>query len=399
MNTHRIVFFSISAILLLAGLLSGIRLFYVLLISQAGLLFCSLVLNIWAVTTFTYLQQLSNPTTLRGQMVHLTLALHNEKPLPFPLTHIQVAVADEPDYRDMTFNLVPHSQMSFDLELNCPYRGEYAVGMTIIDFLDLFGLLRLPFDMRLLPYYRMPLLLVYPRLIKLERLNMPALDAHHFSRLQALTEDHNEPYAMVRPYRPGDPGKQIHWKVSLRQRELMTRLYEQAAEPSVDLLLDLGRSRQLNESSRQAEDVLCECAAALIYYLLSRHWHVRVIGYGRKRQVMTGSDLHDFQALYHWLARVSFDSQQDFFQQIDRDWTNGVDLHAVLMITTRPDPRLGPISRQGRIRQISCYTLVAGPAHADPLEKVMAERFHQDHLPIWFIHYGESLADVLQADR
>ncbi len=399
MNTHRIIFYFISAILLLAGLLSGVRIFYVLLISQACLLLCSLILNIWAVTTFTYLQQLSSPTALRGQTVHLKLALHNEKPLPFPLTHIQVAVADEPDRRDMTFNLLPHSKMAFDLDLNCPYRGEYAVGMTIIDFLDLFGLLRLPFDMRLLPYYRMPQLLVYPRLIKLERLNMPALDAHHFSRLQALTEDHHEPYAMVRPYRPGDPGKQIHWKVSLRQRELMTRLYEQAAEPSVDLLLDLGHTRPLNENIRQAEDVLCECAAALIYYLLSRHWHIRVVGYGRKKQVMAGSDLHQFQTLYHWLAQVAFDSQQDFLQQIDHDWIGSTDQHALLIITTRPDPRLKLISRQGRMHQISCYTLVAGPAYADPREKVMAEQFHQDNLPIWFVHYGESLADVLQADR
>jgi uncharacterized protein (DUF58 family) len=348
--------------------------------------------------TFTYLQKLSRETTLRGNPVQLTLEIHNEKPIPFPLMRIQVMLANEPAMQQLSLNLPPRSHQTYELDMVCPYRGEYTVGMTIVDLLDIFGLIRLPFDMRMLPYYRMKTLLVLPRLVLLPRLNMPALDVQQFSRNQTLTENHNEPFAMVRPYRPGDPGKQIHWKASMRQHKLMTRIYEQSSEHAVELLLDLRQAEKSGEEARQTEDILCECATALIYHLLKQNWQLKITGYGRQKIHQTGSSLKDFQELYHWLARVPFDGSSHFTQQMQRDLAAGTSARAVLILTGRPDTDMAKILRQDTFKHLTCYTLVTGPVKISPRENRMAELFHQAGLPVWFIHYGESLADILRVE-
>lgn len=398
MNARRPVFYGAALVLLIAGLFSGNRIFYVLLISQVVLVICALVLNLWAAMTFTYLQRLSRETTLRGNPVNLTLEIHNEKPIPFPMMRIQVLLASEPGQQLLALNLPPKSHQTFELEMDCPYRGEYPVGMTIIDLLDIFGIIRLPFDMRLLPYYRMPMLLVYPRLVLLPRLNMPALDVQQFSRNQTLTENHDEPFAMVRAYRPGDPGKQIHWKASLRQHKLMTRIYEQSSEHAVELLLDLRQPERPGEEASQAEDIFCECATALIYHLLKQNWLLKITGYGRLKKRFTGSNLKDFQEIYQWLARISFDGSGAFSRQMQKDMLSGTSARAVLILTGKPDPDLAQILHQDTLKHLTCYTLVAGPVKVSPQEARMGELFHQAGLPVWFIHYGESLADILRVD-
>ena len=398
MKGRRPLFYGAGLVLLVAGLLTGIRIFYVLLFSQVVLLICALLINFFAAMTFTYLQNLSREITLRGSPVQMTLEIHNEKPIPFPMMRIQVMIANEPGMQLLSLNLPPRSHQTYELDMACPYRGEYAVGMTVVDLLDIFGLIRLPFDMRMLPYYRMKTLLVLPRLVLLPRLNMPALDVQQFSRNQTLTENHNEPFAMVRPYRPGDPGKQIHWKASLRQHKLMTRIYEQSSEHAVELLLDLRQPEKPGEEARQTEDIFCECATALIYHLLKLNWQLKITGYGRQKIHRTGSSLKDFQELYHWLARVPFDGSGQFSQQMVHDLASGSSARAVLILTGRPDTDLAKILHQDVMKHLTCYTLVTGPVKINPREVRMGELFHQAGLPVWFIHYGESLADILRVD-
>lgn len=398
MKKRQAFFYGLAVVLLIAGLLSGNRIFYVLLFAQAGVLLCVLILNLWAVLSFTYAQSISQSKTLRGRPVTLSLSVHNEKPLPFPLMRIRLSVADSCEHQEHTFNLAPQSHVDLNEEMPCPYRGAYAVGMTVIDFLDLFGLLRLPFDMRILPYYRMQQLLVYPRLVELTRLHLPALDMPRFTRHQNLTDDSEQPYAMVRKYRPGDAGKQIHWKVSMRQRKLMTRVYEQATEPDIELLLDLNTGGYQGERAKQTEDIFCECATALVYYLLRQNWHLMVTGYGQEIRHLNGSSLKDFQPIYQWLAAVRFDSHRGFLQQVRRQQAGSQPVRTRILLTTRIENEIGDVLGQNRLSRTSLYTYIAGPAREHHNEAQIAGLFRQAGFPVWFIHYGDDLAKVLQGE-
>ena len=365
MKSRQLIYGCLALVWLLAGTASGERVFFVLLAVQLFLLLAGLAANIWAALTFAYTQELSAETTTRGQPVHLLLNIHNEKPVPFPLMRIQTALPDPAARRELNFNLAAGSRLFFDLELECPHRGDFIVGMTVIDFIDLFGLLRLPFDMRLLPYYREKRLLVYPRLIELPGLHLSAIGQPAPSARQKSVDDLMEPFAGVRDYRPGDPGKLIHWKASLRQRKLQTRLFDQSGEPHILLLLDLQPPAGNPEEVLQTIDTCCEAAAALIHTLLGRGWPLRLVCSGDSRREQTGRSLRDFERLHRWLAQVTFSGKIPFHQLLAGELTGHYAGGAILAITHAASPEILSVLASSQRGQAQVYSLFTGPAAND----------------------------------
>ncbi len=202
----RPIYYSLAGFFLIAGLASGERPFFVLFLAQILLSLLALLVNLYAAWTFSFLQQTSASQVQHGDRVHLQLQIHNEKVLPYPLLRIRINQAEDPEPARLEFNLAPHSQRDFDVPLHCPYRGRYPVGMTVIDFIDCFNLVRLPFDLRHLPYYRMPELLVLPGFetgVTLEGQAQARQAAAHLAR---PSDDNSEPYATVRPTSLVTPG-------------------------------------------------------------------------------------------------------------------------------------------------------------------------------------------------
>ena len=70
------------------------------------------------------------------------------------------------------------------------------------------------------------------------------------------TEDINSP-SDVRTYAPGDPMKKIHWKLSLRKRELLVRRFEEPALPDALVLMDQSAPRAAShEASADLRDAM-----------------------------------------------------------------------------------------------------------------------------------------------
>ena len=416
MKYWRPAYYSLMSFWLIAGLASGQRIFFVLFASQALLALNALVMDIWAAYTFRFLQTLSASKTIHGQPVKLELHIYNENILPYPLMKIRLATAVLNEQRDLQFNLSAGSQIDFDLILECPYRGDYQVGMTIIDFVDIFNLVRLPFDMRKLPYYRSPDLLVYPMLHRFDRLPLPALERKSFSRRNFATEENSEPFSTIRSYRPGDASKQIHWKASSRQQTLLTRQYDQSAEPRVLLVLDFQKPPWTNEAAWQAEDVLCENAAGLIHHLLRQDKTLSLVSLGVASPFADEREhygMKNFQRFYKWLAAVPFVEPGEEFQaksgrqamflsrQLAILAADVTDNRALLVLTTQVDLALVPALIQLRRRNRPVMIIVAGPGPAqvamteDQLQVArqaaeLQRQLDELQLPSWFASFGES---------
>jgi uncharacterized protein (DUF58 family) len=382
------------AVLPLAGLLTGSRILYVLFAYLVLLLLAGLAQNLWAAFTFTYTQSLDRATTIRGRPVRLALRILNEKPFPYSLMRIRLATADPREARQLDFNLAPRASKEFDLLLECPHRGEYPIGMTVIDFVDLFGLVRLPFDMRLLAYYRMPALLVYPRTSELRGLPMTSLDNKSFARSARSSEDPQEPFSSVRPYRPGDSQRRIHWKASARQRTLLTRQFDPTEEPRIRVLVDLQSPPWTGEAARQAEDALCECAASVLQYLLRQDWPLEVASHGRRPEIRPARGMQDFPVLHRWLATVPFSSRTPLPDQLVREMSSLGPVRSLLVFTTG----LGQESLhalQGLKDRVSVHVLVCGPAQDEGRTREMAATLRRGGLPAWALLFGEDPAQRL----
>lgn len=111
-------------------------------------------------------------------------------------------------------------------------------------------------------------LLVYPQIYRLDRRLL-----HHVSRfgqgdVQRMQRGGgSEEFFGIRPYRPGDSLRRIHWRRSARTGELVSREYIQQQRPSVTLLLDLRQPNADTAPSTWPDDAV-EHAISLAASLL-----------------------------------------------------------------------------------------------------------------------------------
>lgn len=114
-------------------------------------------------------------------------------------------------------------------------RGPATLCLLAVQFQDPLGLVR-----RRIKTDERVEVLVLPRLLTGERRPgaSEALGAGDTQQRTTALEQRGLPGGDVREYQAGDPVRQIHWKQSARQRELLIRLPEQEPQFAVDLRLN-----------------------------------------------------------------------------------------------------------------------------------------------------------------
>jgi uncharacterized protein (DUF58 family) len=159
-----------------------------------------------------------------------------------------------------------------------------------------------------LPYYREKRLLVHPRVTQLPERSTRPPDAKAYARFSALQTNTEESFSHAREYRPGDRARQIHWKLSVRQKSLYSRQYDVATEPSMLVLIDASPGRFMGEAALQWQDTACSCAATLIAHVLHRRYLVTLVASGGKSVRVRGVSMADFSVFNHELTRLEFNS-------------------------------------------------------------------------------------------
>ncbi len=306
MKVFRLLFFGVLYVVFVSALYSGARVLYVILFIQLLLLLGAFAMNLWSAFTFAYVQEMSETVSIRGETVHLHLEIHNERPLPFPMMRIRVRTLDPVTFWESTFNLAAKAHVAFDIPIACLYRGEYRVGLAVVDIKDIFGLQNLPFRMDRLPYYREKILRVQPRVTQLPERSTRPPDAKAFARFSTLHTENEESFSHARDYQPGDRARQIHWKLSTRLGRLYSRQYDIATEPSMLVLIDATPGRFTGEAALQWQDTACSCAATLIAHVLHRRFLVTMIAAGASPTRIRGVSMADFSAFSHALTLLAF---------------------------------------------------------------------------------------------
>lgn len=202
----------------------------------------------WALRRVDYRRELSHTRAFPGDAVTLTITITNRKPLP--LAQIQIFDALPNGLRALdapvifsgsrqtsllrrSTGLRWYERVIWRYRLRCERRGAFHLGPAQAQSGDPFGLYRsdatFPADATLL---------VYPRLLALADLGLPARDPLGLMRAPALLRD---PLRVVgvRDYAPSDPLKDVHWAATARTGTLQTRVYEPATSHTLALVLDL----------------------------------------------------------------------------------------------------------------------------------------------------------------
>ncbi len=290
----------------------------------------------------------STERVLRGEDVIVRIAAHRTAILPVaPLTV-------EYSCRNAKYNMVFHKVFSFALYDECAVKlshvGTYRVKINTITSSDLFGLFR--FGRAVTEGYEV---LCLPRPFPIEK---PAfcLGDEGNAALNRSQEDYTSPDDL-RSYREGDAMKRVHWKLSVRKRELLVRKYEMPAPPDTLILLDCSEieDQESAEKADSVRDALCETAVAAASLQMADGSPVRLPLYGEHANEFCSDRSDTLTVLQEMLAWQTFRGGKDFARVLTTELRRMRRTGAAIIITTRLDyavtdavisiRRMGPSAR------------------------------------------------------
>lgn len=130
-------------------------------------------------------------------------------------------------------------------------RGEHVFGPARLRSGDLFGFVTRDESRDLIDS-----VVVYPRLLALPTLGIPAREFSGDLRAQSWLFEDPSRLAGAREYRPGDSLRRIHWPATARSGVLQSRVYEATTDRRIELALNLVTNEALWWSQIYDTDVL-----------------------------------------------------------------------------------------------------------------------------------------------
>src|SRR5579859_4227042 len=247
--------FLIGTVVVASLLLREAQLFVVgvILLLVAGV---SFVWERYCLVGLGYRRSLGQARAMFGEEVSLTLEIVNDKPLPLAWLEIEdtvpgvgltlapahVGPSHIPGRRllGILLSVRWYERVRRHYRVLCQARGFHAFGPATLRTGDVFGLATQEVEIPGEDY-----LLVYPKIVDLERLGLPARNPFGDVplRRQWLFEDPMRTVG-VREYRPGDSPRRMHWKATARApgQALQVKLLEPTTTHRLLILLNVSTS-------------------------------------------------------------------------------------------------------------------------------------------------------------
>jgi uncharacterized protein (DUF58 family) len=197
----------------------------------------------------TYTRRLGAQRLFFGEETDLWVEVVNAKPLPlawlsasddFPVeakvTSLELNRSSDPRRRTLStvLSLRWYERVRRHYRLAFTHRGRFEFGPVTLASGDLFG-----FRTRYLDLAHPQTLMVYPKVVPLETLDVPAARPLGDFRLHRRIVADPLRLAGVRDYRPGDSIRHIHWKASAHRGALQTKTFDPSAAHQLLVLLNV----------------------------------------------------------------------------------------------------------------------------------------------------------------
>jgi uncharacterized protein (DUF58 family) len=240
--------------------------------------------NKYCLNRIEFKRRLSHNNVFFGEEITLEIEVNNRKPLPLAWLRVEddlpervtllkgKAISDSED-RVTLINIFPigmYRRVKRRFPMKCGQRGIFIFGPARVRSGDLFGFFR-----REITFDKIEYLLVYPRLVPLEKLGIISQQLFGDIRLRQHLFQDPVLTAGVREYLAGDSLKRIHWKSTARLGELQTKIYEPTTTVDISLFLDIRTLKApLWGSSYQLQELGIITAASIAEHALKAGFRV-----------------------------------------------------------------------------------------------------------------------------
>ncbi|NLG25594.1 MAG: DUF58 domain-containing protein [Clostridiales bacterium] len=307
MSMRAVGLMMVAATMLVVALSTGAPLYYLLFAAMATMLALALITATATALTLSVSSQPSRTRVARGDSVSLKLLVRRRTILP--VSEIEVLFSSpsgDGDGGSMAITLGPMASREYRYALRCPHRGRYEVGAVGARVTDIFGLFTIGRRLRGCSFK----LDVTPRVRQMEPMVLSPSDLGRQSRI-VMTEDASSP-SDVRAWRDGDVLKRVHWKLTMRKRELMVRNYEESARPDTLILMDVSPISASRSQALDIEDGLCEAALSMALAQLRSDHGVRMPLACSQPAELAGQSAADFSRFLDAMVGVPFDGPYAF---------------------------------------------------------------------------------------
>ena len=181
--------------------------------------------------------------------------------------------------------------------------------------------------------------LVYPRVWPMPQLLMPA--SLHAGTAQRFGNwaDYPPETGGVREYAPGDSFGRIHWPLSQKHEQLMSKTFEQPLTADLWVVLDLNRAVHFGEGEESTLEYAVSLAASVALQVHSRGRRVGlIVNDGRGTVLEPHRALRQDRVILDYLAVAQADGSQGLARALAWDRIRRLPRRAIAVITPSPDP-------------------------------------------------------------
>ena len=203
----------------------------------------------YSLTNVEYTRELSEDRVFCGDTVDLHIRITNRKLIPLAWIEVEDSLADRLriSERDilpsgtpgvavlrMTTAMRWYERVTWNLTVECPARGYFAIGPVDLRSADAFG-----FFQQRERFSDIDHVTVYPAIADLDSIIVPA--RHLFGDQRIVRPIITDPMRTigVRDYRPEDSFRHIHWKATARTQSLQTKVFEPTTSIQFGIFLNL----------------------------------------------------------------------------------------------------------------------------------------------------------------
>jgi uncharacterized protein (DUF58 family) len=341
----------------------------------------------------TYARRFAADRLFCGEETEVWVEIANAKPLPlawlkaedefpseFTVHHHELGYSSKPRRRTLVnlLSLRWYERVRRRYRLTADRRGAFEFGPVRLASGDLFG-----FRTRFADLEQSHTVLVYPRLVALERLGLRAArPSGNYGAERRLVADPLR-LAGARDYQSGDSLRHVHWKATARRGSLQTKVFDPGASRPLVLFLNSQTMQRAHEGVvGDLFETAIVAAAAIAWAGLDAHHAVGLFTNGgvkgaeRRPRLLPSRQPEQFVRILETLAQLTFFSFLSFDELLRAEASRlpyGATLIAISAIVG--EPLLSALLDLRAAGHPVALMVIGGPP-ADPLPP---------ELPVYFV--------------